>query len=86
MLHEKLKLASERVVLYVLELDCSLDYLIVPVKVLKSLKESKADLEDKYAFARRLSPSTAEAATFSEDEVNCYQGCSAIVSNESLSH
>lgn len=48
---------------------CSLDYLIVPVKVLLSLKESKADLEDKYAFARRLSPSTAQNATFSEQEV-----------------
>jgi transaldolase len=46
-----------------------LDYLVVPVKVLKSLQESKADLEDKYAFARRLSPSSAQAATFSEDEL-----------------
>lgn len=46
-----------------------LDYLIVPVKVLLSLKESKADLEDKYAFARRLSPSTAQNATFSEQEI-----------------
>jgi len=49
--------------------DCSLDYLIVPVKVLQSLKESKADLEDKYAFARRLSPPSAQSATFTEEEV-----------------
>lgn len=46
-----------------------IDYLIVPVKVLQSLKESKADVEDKYAFARRLSPSASQAANFSDDEL-----------------
>ena len=41
----------------------------MPVKVLQSLKESKADVEDKYAFARRLSPSTSQTTNFSDDEV-----------------
>lgn len=44
----------------------------MPVKVLQSLKESKADLEDKYAFARRLSPSAAASATFTEEEVRLW--------------
>ena len=75
----KFNLTSEWVVLW-----CSLDYLVVPVKVLKSLQESKADLEDKYAFARRLSPSSAQAATFSEDEVNPHWWCSAFVLKKNL--
>ncbi len=33
-----------------------LNYLVVPVKVLQLLKDTKTDQEDKYAFVRRLNP------------------------------
>jgi transaldolase len=46
-----------------------LDYLVVPVKVLQSLKDTKTDLEDKYAFVRRLDPSASQFTQFSDDEV-----------------
>lgn len=45
------------------------DYVLVPVKVLKSLQESRAFLDDKYSFARRLSPITAETYSFSPQEL-----------------
>ncbi|KAL3700418.1 hypothetical protein R1sor_018440 [Riccia sorocarpa] len=45
-----------------------LDYLVVPVKVLQSLKESKADFGEKYAFEPRLTPSAAKSITFRADE------------------
>jgi hypothetical protein len=41
----------------------------VPVKVLQSLKDTKTDLEDKYAFVRRLDPSASQFTQFSDDEV-----------------
>ncbi|GBG83607.1 hypothetical protein CBR_g37411 [Chara braunii] len=40
------------------------DYLIVPVKVLQSLKDAPADLDSKFGFERRLSPSAARATQF----------------------
>lgn len=46
-----------------------LDYLVVPVKVLQSLKDTKTDLEDKYAFVRRLDPSASQFTQFSDDEL-----------------
>ncbi|KAL2651233.1 hypothetical protein R1flu_019361 [Riccia fluitans] len=45
-----------------------LDYLIVPVKVLQSLKESKAVFGEKYAFEPRLTPSAAKSIAFRVDE------------------
>jgi transaldolase len=41
----------------------------VPVKVLQSLKDTKTDLEDKYAFVRRLDPSASQFTQFSDDEL-----------------
>jgi transaldolase len=46
-----------------------LDYLVVPVKVLQSLKDTKTGLEDKYAFVRRLDPSASQFTQFSDDEL-----------------
>jgi hypothetical protein len=37
-----------------------LDYLVVPVKVLQFLKDTKTYLEDKYAFGRWLNLSAAQ--------------------------
>uniref|UniRef100_A0A0D6R4T4 transaldolase n=1 Tax=Araucaria cunninghamii TaxID=56994 RepID=A0A0D6R4T4_ARACU len=46
-----------------------IDYLIVPLKILESLKESKAILDDKYSFVRRLSPEIAQGYNFTPEEL-----------------
>lgn len=46
-----------------------IDYVIVPVKILQSLQESKALADDKYSFARRLSPAEAETFSFTSKEL-----------------
>lgn len=48
---------------------CRVDYIIAPLKVLQSLKESVASPEEKYSFVRRLSPQSASRYTFSDEEV-----------------
>lgn len=45
------------------------DYIIAPLKILQSLKESITLPDEKYSFARRLSPSSAMMYNFSEEEV-----------------
>ncbi|KAA0039687.1 transaldolase [Cucumis melo var. makuwa] len=45
------------------------DYIIAPLKVLQSLKESVTTPDDKYSFIRKLSPQSAANYIFSEDEV-----------------
>ncbi|XP_038906892.1 transaldolase [Benincasa hispida] len=45
------------------------DYIIAPLKVLQSLKESVTNPDDKYSFIRKLSPQSAANYIFSEDEV-----------------
>ncbi|MQL77883.1 hypothetical protein Taro_010288, partial [Colocasia esculenta] len=45
------------------------DYLIVPLKVLESLKETITHPDEKYSFVRRLSPSSAAMYNFSEEEL-----------------
>lgn len=45
------------------------DYIIAPVKVLQSLKESITYPEEKYAFVRRLSPQSAAIYEFSQEEL-----------------
>ncbi|XP_078442504.1 aldolase superfamily protein [Wolffia australiana] len=45
------------------------DYIVAPLKILQSLKESVADPEEKYSFTRRLSPSSAQTFHFAEDEL-----------------
>lgn len=45
------------------------DYIIAPLKVLQSLKESVTAPGEKYSFARRLSPETAAIYNFSKEEV-----------------
>ncbi|KAL5064350.1 hypothetical protein RYX36_026087 [Vicia faba] len=45
------------------------DYIIAPLKVLQSLKESVASPEEKYSFVRRLSPQSASRYTFSDEEL-----------------
>ncbi|KEH31659.1 transaldolase total2 protein [Medicago truncatula] len=45
------------------------DYIIAPLKVLQSLKESVASGDEKYSFARRLSPQSADRYMFSDEEV-----------------
>ncbi|XP_009343901.2 transaldolase isoform X2 [Pyrus x bretschneideri] len=45
------------------------DYIIAPLKVLQSLKESVTAPEDKYSFIRRLSPQTAATYKFNEEEL-----------------
>jgi hypothetical protein len=47
----------------------SVDYIIAPLKVLQSLKESVTTPEEKYSFVRRLSPQSAAKYNFSEVEV-----------------
>ncbi|KAG6549159.1 hypothetical protein Mapa_009385 [Marchantia paleacea] len=49
-----------------------LDYLIVPVKVLQSLKESKADFGEKYAFEPRLTPTAAKSTSFRVEETKSW--------------
>ncbi|KAJ1379613.1 Transaldolase/Fructose-6-phosphate aldolase [Sesbania bispinosa] len=45
------------------------DYIIAPLKVLQSLKESVASPDEKYSFVRRLSPQSAANYLFSDEEL-----------------
>ncbi|CAJ2664088.1 unnamed protein product [Trifolium pratense] len=45
------------------------DYIIAPLKVLQSLKESVASPDEKYSFVRRLSPQSAGRYVFSDEEL-----------------
>ncbi|KAI9174863.1 hypothetical protein LWI28_023849 [Acer negundo] len=45
------------------------DYIIAPLKVLQSLKESVTAPDEKYSFVRRLSPQSASIYNFSEEEL-----------------
>ncbi|KAL7165135.1 hypothetical protein ACSBR2_040918 [Camellia fascicularis] len=45
------------------------DYIITPLKILQSLKDSITPPDDKYSFAGRLSPQSATAYNFSDEEV-----------------
>lgn len=45
------------------------DYIITPLKILQSLKESVTPPDEKYSFVKRLSPQSADAFKFSEEEV-----------------
>ncbi|KAK4748550.1 hypothetical protein SAY87_015136 [Trapa incisa] len=45
------------------------DYIIAPLKVLQSLKESAVSPDEKYSFVRRLSPQTAATYQFSKEEL-----------------
>ncbi|KAK9277767.1 hypothetical protein L1049_007314 [Liquidambar formosana] len=45
------------------------DYIIAPLKVLQSLKESVTAPDEKYSFVRRLSPHSAATYNFSEEEL-----------------
>ncbi|XP_022957807.1 uncharacterized protein LOC111459239 [Cucurbita moschata] len=45
------------------------DYIIAPLKVLQSLKESVTDPDDKFSFIRKLSPQSAANYVFSDEEV-----------------
>ncbi|KAH9607151.1 hypothetical protein KSS87_005076 [Heliosperma pusillum] len=45
------------------------DYIIAPLKVLQSLKESTTSPDEKYGFVRRLSPESAAAFEFSKEEL-----------------
>ncbi|KAJ6701547.1 hypothetical protein OIU74_012840 [Salix koriyanagi] len=45
------------------------DYIIAPLKVLQSLKESITTPDEKYSFVQRLSSHSAVAYSFSEEEV-----------------
>jgi hypothetical protein len=47
----------------------SIDFVIVPLKILQSLQEAKALKDDKYSFSRRLSSAEAETFNFTEQEV-----------------
>lgn len=48
------------------------DYIIAPLKILQSLKESPTLPDDKYSFVRRLSPTSAMLCNFSADEVGYF--------------
>ncbi|KAM5572825.1 hypothetical protein ABKV19_012732 [Rosa sericea] len=45
------------------------DYIIAPLKVLQSLKETVTTPEEKYSFVRRLSPQSAAKYNFNEEEL-----------------
>ncbi|KAK4260437.1 hypothetical protein QN277_003552 [Acacia crassicarpa] len=45
------------------------DYIVAPLKVLLSLKESVTYPDEKYSFIRRLSPQSAANYTFSDEEL-----------------
>ncbi|KNA16665.1 hypothetical protein SOVF_087030 [Spinacia oleracea] len=45
------------------------DYIIAPLKVLESLKDSVTTPDEKYAFTRRLSPQSAATYEFSKEEL-----------------
>lgn len=53
----------------VLPLNCRVDYIIAPLKVLQSLKETITSPDEKYAYMRRLSPQSAATYEFSKEEV-----------------
>lgn len=46
-----------------------IDYIIVPLKILQSLKDSKTLPDDKYSFVRRLSPNAAQTSNFTAEEL-----------------
>ncbi|KAH6787507.1 Aldolase superfamily protein [Perilla frutescens var. hirtella] len=45
------------------------DYIICPLKILQSLKESVTPPDEKYSFVRRLSPQSAASYNFSNEEL-----------------
>ncbi|XP_019171391.1 PREDICTED: uncharacterized protein LOC109166943 [Ipomoea nil] len=45
------------------------DYIVTPLKILQSLKESVTPPDEKYSFERRLSPQSAAAYNFTKEEV-----------------
>ncbi|KAB1217048.1 Transaldolase [Morella rubra] len=45
------------------------DYIIAPLKVLQSLKESVSAPDEKYSFVRRLSPQSAATYSFSKEQL-----------------
>ncbi|KAG7956877.1 hypothetical protein I3843_11G146500 [Carya illinoinensis] len=45
------------------------DYIIAPLKILQSLKESVTAPDEKYSFVRRLSPESAASYNFSKEEL-----------------
>lgn len=45
------------------------DYIIAPLKILQSLKDSITYPDEKYSYVRRLSPGSAMLYNFSEEEV-----------------
>ncbi|CAK9173182.1 unnamed protein product [Ilex paraguariensis] len=46
-----------------------IDYIITPLKILQSLKDSVTPPDDKYSFVRRLSPQSAATYNFSAEEM-----------------
>ncbi|XP_020114499.1 uncharacterized protein LOC109728499 [Ananas comosus] len=46
-----------------------IDYIIAPLKVLQSLKESITSPDEKYSFVQRLSPRSAKMYNFTEEEL-----------------
>ncbi|KAH9777369.1 transaldolase [Citrus sinensis] len=61
------------------------DYIIAPLKVLQSLKESAISPDEKYSFVRRLSPQSAAMYNFTEEEsmiiVHRLTACVGVYSN-----
>lgn len=45
------------------------DYIITPLKILQSLKESVTPPDEKYSFLRRLSPQSAAGYSFTQEEL-----------------
>ncbi|MED6162174.1 hypothetical protein PIB30_067894 [Stylosanthes scabra] len=45
------------------------DYIIAPLKILQSLKESVASPDEKYSFVRKLSPHSAASYVFRDEEL-----------------
>lgn len=48
------------------------DYIVTPLKILQSLKESVTPPDEKYSFVRRLSPQSAAAYNFTKEEVSTF--------------
>ncbi|XP_042401960.1 transaldolase-like [Zingiber officinale] len=46
-----------------------IDYIIAPLKILESLKESVTDPEERYSYVRRLAPGSASVYNFTEEEL-----------------
>ncbi|WOK95372.1 hypothetical protein Cni_G04079 [Canna indica] len=46
-----------------------IDYIIAPLKILQSLKESVTYPDEKYSYVRRLSPASAKMYNFTEEEL-----------------